>query len=467
MHTHDRRVTLVATALLFIPALVVSGSLWATSRGPDNRAVETVASVEPARLAIITQGQVVPVDQAMLAFPVAGIVAEVMVQPGQVVNPGQLLVRLDGREEAIGIDWAETVVLQAEADHRLALANLAAAQASLAAADAKVTSAQADLDLVAAEPTAEEVALQDALVSVAAAGVQGAVDSRAYVLEGANAGEIAEAEAALTSAQSELFIVRQAALPIAQDEAEDPAIREQAQMRINSAEAGVAAAQMYLDELRAGAAPAVQQAASSGVGAAAQELDAAKARRDLMLASAHPEAIAVAEALVQLAQKAVVEAGIEVEQAEAAVALAEAHLREVEATLEQAQAAFERTLLRAPFAGTVADIAVRAGESAQPEAPVLTLADMRAWRIKTIDLSELDVVRVRQNASVSVVFDAYPGQPLQGHVTNVAAASDHLRGAVAYMATIELDDPRLSLRWGMTAMVTIEAMDTVEGSVQP
>ena len=54
-------------------------------------------------------------------------------------------------------------------------------------------------------------------------------------------------------------------------------------------------------------------------------------------------------------------------------------------------------------------------------------------------------------------IDAFPGEMLTGTITDIASASDVVRGDVTYKVTIDLgDNPDLPLRWGMTAFMTVD-----------
>ena len=73
----------------------------------------TAGSTISAGGEIEAEGKVVPVRHAALGFPVGGTVAEVVVEEGEQVDAGQLLVRLDGSQQA-------AAVLLADADLRAA-----------------------------------------------------------------------------------------------------------------------------------------------------------------------------------------------------------------------------------------------------------------------------------------------------------------------------------------------------------
>ena len=124
--------------------------------------------------------------------------------------------------------------------------------------------------------------------------------------------------------------------------------------------------------------------------------------------------------------------------------------------VRQAELAIERATLRAPFAGTIVAINIKADEIT-PAGPAIVLADTSAWKIETSDLTELDIVAVRLSDQVTLSFDALPDLTLQGTVTEIKGLGTSFQGDVIYTVVIKPSswDPRL--RWNMTATVTIGA----------
>ena len=190
--------------------------------------------------------------------------------------------------------------------------------------------------------------------------------------------------------------------------------------------------------------------------------DGAQAQLELLLVGTKPEQIAVTEAGVEQAVKAVAEAELAVVSAGQTVAQAEARVAQAQAGIDAAHAALERLTLTAPFDGIVADIAVRLGETVSPGVPVLTLADVNRWLVETTDLSELDVASVAIGDRVEVEVDALPDQILMGTLIDIAPISSLVQGDVTYVVTARLDDAylqddsELPLRWGMTAVVNVK-----------
>jgi HlyD family secretion protein len=165
------------------------------------------------------------------------------------------------------------------------------------------------------------------------------------------------------------------------------------------------------------------------------------------------EDIAIAQAEVDRARAslALLSAGARPED----VAVAEAQVVQAEVALSQALSAVEEAGLRAPFAGTIGALLVRAGEMLSPGVPVVVLGDVGEFKIETTDLNEVDLYLVQVGQEVSVTFDALPERTMRGVVTRIAPMANLEQGGTNYTVTIELEEQDPDLRWGMTAFVDI------------
>ena len=126
--------------------------------------------------------------------------------------------------------------------------------------------------------------------------------------------------------------------------------------------------------------------------------------------------------------------------------------------LEETQSALEDATLVATFDGTVAQLDVDAGDTVAAGQPVVVLATLDRLQAVTKDLTELDVVRVKAGQAVAVSVDALPEDEFAGVVSEIALQPGDYRGDVVYAVTVDLTDAGDSpLRWGMTALVEIQA----------
>lgn len=405
---------------------------------------------------VSAEGQIVPLRQANLAFRASGRVAELLVANGDQVEAGQPLIRLEAQEQALQVDEAETAVIQANAGLEAAEKRLAAAAAAVQSATLGVTAAEAQLALVESDPLPEEVAVAEAQVAAAQAGISQAAGSRDGQLR-IDPASVSEAEARVAAALAQRDVLQQQYDNLIENEILGQP-EEETRLQLQAAQANVAAAQTALDLLNAGATGAQQRTANAAVSVAAAQRDTAVAQLERLQAGPRPAQIRQAEVQVAQARAGLAQAEVALIEAEAAIMQAETAVTQAEAALTAAQNALNRMTLRAPFAATVADVSPRLGEMMTPGVPVVVLADMSGWRVKTTDLTELSVVSVGVGLPVEISVDALPNTNLSGTVTDIATVSQLVRGDVVYEVTIELDAAQaeaLPLRWGMTVFVNV------------
>jgi len=115
----------------------------------------------------------------------------------------------------------------------------------------------------------------------------------------------------------------------------------------------------------------------------------------------------------------------EAEAREAACHAAAEQVRVSLARIEAAQARLERTRLRAPFAGTVAEINGEIGEFVTPSPvgiptpPAVDVVDTSCIYI-TAPIDEVDAPRVREGMPARVTLDAFRERSFKAHVRRVA-----------------------------------------------
>ena len=126
----------------------------------------------------------------------------------------------------------------------------------------------------------------------------------------------------------------------------------------------------------------------------------------------------------------------------------------LQARLAAAQQAYDNFELKAPFDGVVTDVNTEMGELIGPEKYAVQMADLSQWYVETSDLTELDVVKVKEGQKVLVSPDALPGVGLSGRVISISQSSKVQGGDVLYTVKIKLEDTNPLLRWGMTVQTT-------------
>lgn len=429
----------------------------------------TRQNTAPTNETVTAEGVVVPQRQVDLSFQSGGRLAEILASEGQAVQAGDPLLQLESSSQEIGLRQAEAEVAMAEAALAAAQTRLTAAQAAVQTTQSGVNAAEAQLALLLAGPRPEAVAAAQFDVAAATAGIAQAAANRDAVLQipqsqiSAAQANVAASQAALRAIQDEYDAIldscTQVALPDGSGQTVCPlygTVEETKRAELEQAQVQVAAAQAMLDALLVGPTAGQRAAASGGVTIAQANRDLAEARLALAEAGATPEQIKQAEVAVELAQTAVAQAETAVTQAQAGVAQAEAALLQAQANVRAAELALARTTLRAPFTGIVASIRPELGELAAPGVPVLSLADLSNWLVKTSDLTELDVINIQPGNAAELNVDAIPGALLRGVITDIDSVATPMRGDVTYVVTIELGDAGdLPLRWGMTVFVDV------------
>lgn len=93
------------------------------------------------------------------------------------------------------------------------------------------------------------------------------------------------------------------------------------------------------------------------------------------------------------------------------------------AELALTENAYEKTRVRAPFDGTVLNIAARVGEIATPgpQSALVLFGDVSSLRVRA-EVEERDVAKIRIGQKVVVKADAYPDREFSGSVTEIASA---------------------------------------------
>lgn len=401
--------------LIGVITLVVLGGLGLVGYQRLSASAQSTSTATPIAKAkedaVSAEGSVVPKSASDLAFRTGGRVVEVLVAEGDVVKPGQPLIRLQDDELKIA-------VAQAQAALDLAKANLAqieqgARPEEIAAAEGALRATQAQLGAAAAD--------RDRLTG-------GAMEAATATAQARLAATLVDQKLAQDAYDkvTECFTLTK------QDGSEDqvcPGLgtpEEQLRAKLNAANEAVNAARKALVEATTGSAKQVQ-AAQANVTAAVAQRDMAQARLDQVKSGATQAQIDAAKAGVAQAQ----------------------------AALEAARAAVREATLTAPFTGTIALITVDAGQVIGPGVVAASIADLQSWEVNTDDLGEVDVVNVQPGQAVAITLDALPGLTLDGTVASITPRAENKRGDVTYTVKIKVENSDPRLRWGMTAQVDI------------
>lgn len=145
--------------------------------------------------------------------------------------------------------------------------------------------------------------------------------------------------------------------------------------------------------------------------------------------------------------------------ARATLHAAQAQIEAAEADRRLAEIERSKTRIYAPIDGIVVSRDVDAGQTvaASLSAPTLfTIAnDLTRMRINAA-VSETDIGRVREGMSAEFRVDAYPERRFRGTVSQVRFAETVVDNVVTYTTLIDVENPELLLRPGMTATIMFE-----------
>ncbi|MBI5189689.1 MAG: efflux RND transporter periplasmic adaptor subunit [Nitrospirae bacterium] len=172
-----------------------------------------------------------------------------------------------------------------------------------------------------------------------------------------------------------------------------------------------------------------------------QDLDNAKEALDVAIAQ-HEQAVAdrakdgVTDAQIESARAAV-------EQARAGLVIAETNLG--------------KTVIRAPMDGVVINKNVEVGQTvaasfSTPE--LLDIGDLKTMEVE-VSIDEADVGQVKVGQDAEFTVDAFPEKVFKGRVSEIYYAPITVQNVVTYTGIVEVDNPELLLRPGMTANVNV------------
>jgi multidrug resistance efflux pump len=214
--------------------------------------------------------------------------------------------------------------------------------------------------------------------------------------------------------------------------------------------------------------------AGTGVNVAQAARDGAQATLSHLYAVAADPQTAAAQVDVAHSAYVAAQAGLEVAQAgletlragasEQELGLARAQVAQAEAALATLETQRARMRLTAPRSGVVAQRFVAPGELVLPGVPVLTIADLsRVTLTVYVPVDELGRVRVGQQVAVRV--DAFPRRMFEGTVVRVADEAEFTPSAtqteeervnLVFAVEVRLPNPEGALKPGMPADAVFE-----------
>src|SRR5262245_45961935 len=144
---------------------------------------------------------------------------------------------------------------------------------------------------------------------------------------------------------------------------------------------------------------------------------------------------------------------------QATVTQAQAAVSQAQASVNQSQVNVDHTIIVAPIDGIVTQRNVDVGQTvaASMQAPTLFIiaADLTKMQVNA-NVDESDVGRIRPSQHVTFRVDAYPTETFEGTVAQVRLQPVVVQNVTTYGTVIDVPNPQLKLKPGMTAHVKVE-----------
>lgn len=477
----NKKTTVITAAVVVLLAVGIAVPTLRSRTAASAVGATVVLTPADINASITATGTLNPLQEANLSFLTGGRVASVAVDNGDIVTAGAPLVTLDQTMLNLDAQSAQAVVDQASADVAAAKAQLSAAEAVLvqtvgsvgaadiAAARANLTAAQSRLALLQDGSKPEVVARAQAAVTDAQTALASqrttlsAAKTQAELLVTTRANAVRDAQTAFAAAREDLAHVEADGTdPRTGRDLTDAQKRDYAdafataQRALTNAEGLLTQAQRDADVAR--------QNEISGLATAQARVDTAQADLDALRGGAGAD-LATAQAAVATAEASLNrlignqrDASVAAQEANVAAARAgvdraTAKLAQANAQLQMATQRVADAVLTAPFAGSVAGVDARVGETVGT-APVVSVVDLSAYEVN-VTVDEVDVAQISVGQPVEVLVDALGAPALKGIVARVSPAAQSDRGVVSYAVTVQVTPDTRGFRAGMTASAQI------------
>jgi RND family efflux transporter MFP subunit len=192
---------------------------------------------------------------------------------------------------------------------------------------------------------------------------------------------------------------------------------------------------------------AVESAKAALAAAEAQAAEAKASAREADLELGRSREL-LAKGLVSQADFDAVQAKADV--AGARVQSAEAQIGSARANLDAAQVAWDRTFIRAPFAGAVLRKEAEVGEIVSPipssggltRGAIVTMANLATLQVD-VDVNEGYVARTHEGMRTEIALDAYPDDRFPGRVRQIVPTADRQKATVLVKVSFDSLDARV------------------------
>jgi RND family efflux transporter MFP subunit len=149
------------------------------------------------------------------------------------------------------------------------------------------------------------------------------------------------------------------------------------------------------------------------------------------------------------------------------IASQQAQLRSAQADLQSAQAAFSKTVIRAPFDGTITKVEVKEGEIVSTTVEAVSMISSAGYELESF-ISESDVSKVKEGQPARVTLDAYGRDIIfRAVVSHVDPTETNDNGISTYKTKLQFENVDDRVRSGMTANIVIQTAETPASVIIP
>jgi multidrug resistance efflux pump len=443
MHPNPRKILPVFVLIL------VAGALWWYFSEESARA-ETAS--------LVASGTI-EANQVAIASEIGGNVADVLANKGELVESGQNLIRLDDAIWQAQLIQAQAALAQAQANYDMVAAGLPPQQREVAVA-------AAELELLGAQQTLDD--LYDGMDLMTANAAKEVADARDLVRDAEriyealtsaaseNDIEIAEASLALVEAAQKRA---EKALKRLSNKSETHPKRAAARLLVALLEKQHDLAVRRLNYLEEGADEITVAQAEANLELARANLEDAERKYDEVKDGIDPDTLALAQARLATAEANLVaaQAGPTPEQ----LAVAQSQIDLAQAAVDVLQVQMDKLVITSPIDGIVLSRSTEPGEVAAPGSPLITLARLEDLTI-TVYIAEdrYGTISIGQTARVEV--DSFPGEVFEARVIRIADEAEFTprnvqteegRRNTVFALELAVENPEGKLKPGMPADV--------------
>src|SRR5215831_7767352 len=145
-------------------------------------------------------------------------------------------------------------------------------------------------------------------------------------------------------------------------------------------------------------------------------------------------------------------------QAKAQAKQARAQIQQIESSLKMAEVNLSYTTISSPIDGVVVSRNVDKGQTvaASLQAPTLfTIANDLTQMQVIANIDQADIGVINQSNRVSFTVDAFPGHNFGGTINQIRLSPQNVQNVITYNVVIDVKNPDLKLKPGMTANLTL------------